>query len=82
MPLKAPLFPERVKGGVSLLFQFPQLHISQPPQGTVGALVYYRLYKTMTLEGREYNCYLFYKRTHTLDTKEMARLIDALCTPT
>ena len=37
---------------------------------------YYRLYKTMTLEGREYNCYLFYKRTHTLDTKEMARLID------
>ena len=37
---------------------------------------YYRLYKTMTREGREYNCYLFYKRTHTLDTKEMARLID------
>lgn len=37
---------------------------------------YYRCYKTMTLEGREYNCYLFYKRTHTLDTKEMARLID------
>ena len=37
---------------------------------------YYRLYKTMTLEGREYNCYLFYKRTHTMDTKEMARLID------
>ena len=37
---------------------------------------YYRLYKTMTLEGRTYHCYLFYKRTHTLDTKEMARLID------
>lgn len=37
---------------------------------------YYRCYKTMTLEGREYRCYLFYKRTHTLDTKEMARLID------
>ena len=37
---------------------------------------YYRLYKTMTLEGREYNCDLFYKRTHPMDTKEMARLID------
>ena len=37
---------------------------------------YYRLYKTMTMEGRDYNCYLLYKRTHTLDTKEMARLID------
>ena len=37
---------------------------------------YTRIYKTMVLEGREYECYLFYKRTHTLDTKEMARLID------
>lgn len=37
---------------------------------------YYRCYKTMELEGREYRCYLFYKRTHTLDTKEMSRLID------
>lgn len=37
---------------------------------------YTRMYKTMVLEGREYECYLFYKRTHTLDTKEMARLID------
>lgn len=30
----------------------------------------------MTLDGKEYNCYLFYKRTRTLDSKEMARLID------
>mgnify|MGYP005756067497 CR=1 FL=1 len=37
---------------------------------------YTRCYKTMTMEGKEYSCYLFYKRTHTLDTKEMARLID------
>lgn len=37
---------------------------------------YTRWYKSMTLEGREYNCYLFYKRTHTLDSKEMSRLID------
>ena len=37
---------------------------------------YTRCYKTMTIEGREYRCYLFYKRTHTLDSKEMARLID------
>ncbi len=37
---------------------------------------YTRFFKTMTLDGREYRCYLFYKRTHTLDSKEMARLID------
>lgn len=37
---------------------------------------YTRMYKTMELDGREYECYLFYKRTHTLDKKEMARLID------
>lgn len=37
---------------------------------------YTRLYKSMTLDGKEYHCYLFYKRTHTLDSKEMARLID------
>lgn len=37
---------------------------------------YARCYKTMELDGREYNCFLFYKRTHTLDSKEMARLID------
>lgn len=37
---------------------------------------YTRMYKTMELDGRAYECYLFYKRTHTLDTKEMARLID------
>lgn len=37
---------------------------------------YTRCYKTMTIEGKEYRCYLFYKRTHTLDSKEMARLID------
>ena len=37
---------------------------------------YTRLYKTMEMEGREYECYLFYKRTRTLDSKEMARLID------
>lgn len=37
---------------------------------------YYRCYKTMELDGREYCCYLFYKRTHLLDSKEMARLID------
>lgn len=37
---------------------------------------YTRLFKSMTLDGKEYHCYLFYKRTHTLDSKEMARLID------
>lgn len=37
---------------------------------------YARCYDTVTENGKEYTCYLFYKRTHTLNTKEMARLID------
>ena len=41
---------------------------------------YTRWFKSMELEGKTYNCYLFYKRTHTLDTKEMSRLIDGTIT--
>lgn len=37
---------------------------------------YTRCYKTMELGGKEYRCYLFYKHTHTLNSKEMSRLID------
>lgn len=37
---------------------------------------YARAYDTVKENGREYTCYIFYKRTHTLDTKEMSRLID------
>jgi hypothetical protein len=37
---------------------------------------YTRCYKTLELDGRTYRCYLFYKRTHILDSKEMSRLID------
>lgn len=37
---------------------------------------YAKWYKSLNVNGREYDCYLFYKRTHTLDSKEMARLID------
>ena len=37
---------------------------------------YAKWYKSMVVNGREYDCYLFYKQTHTLDSKEMARLID------
>ena len=37
---------------------------------------YTRYYKSVRLEGKEYRCYLFYKRTHALDSKEMTRLID------
>lgn len=37
---------------------------------------YTRMYKAKTIEGKDYECYLFYKRTHTLDSKEMSRLID------
>lgn len=37
---------------------------------------YTRNYKTEYVNGRECNCYLFYKRTRDLDSSEMARLID------
>lgn len=37
---------------------------------------YAKWYKNMTVNGREYDCYLFYKPTHEMDTKEMSRLID------
>lgn len=37
---------------------------------------YMKWYKTVTENGHELGCYMFYKRTHTMDSKEMARLID------
>lgn len=37
---------------------------------------YAKWYKSANLDGKEYDCYLFYKHTHELDSKEMARLID------
>lgn len=37
---------------------------------------YTRCYKTEERDGKLYRCYLFYKRTHTMDSKEMSHLID------
>ena len=37
---------------------------------------YTKLYKVRNIEGRDYACYLFFKRTHTLDSAEFSRLID------
>ncbi len=37
---------------------------------------YNKQYDTKAMNGRRYSCYLLYKETHTLDTKEMSRLID------
>lgn len=37
---------------------------------------YTRNYKTVMVNGKECNCYLFYKRTRDLDSKEMAHLIE------
>ena len=51
---------------------------SMLPSG-VDASLYYkyaRWYKSMEVNGKEVDCYLFYKPTHEMDTKEMARLID------
>ncbi len=37
---------------------------------------YAKVFDTRTEGGVEFNCYLVYKQTHDMDTKEMARLID------
>lgn len=37
---------------------------------------YCKLFDTRTDNGVDFNCYLLYKRTHTLNTTEMSRLID------
>ena len=37
---------------------------------------YTRMYKQVTENGKLFNCYLVYKRSREMDTKEMARLID------
>lgn len=39
---------------------------------------YCKLFDTRIDNGVEFNCYLLYKRTHTLNTSEMARLIDGV----
>ena len=37
---------------------------------------YTRCYKTVEQNGKTYSCYLFYKRTRDMDSKEMSHLID------
>lgn len=37
---------------------------------------YTRCYKTVEQNGKGYKCYLFYKRTRDMDSKEMSHLID------
>lgn len=39
---------------------------------------YAKWFDTRLESGKEFDCYIIYKRTHTLDTKEMARLIDGV----
>lgn len=48
-----------------------------PPTADINAFYpYTRLYRTVEHNGREFNCYLFYKRSRDMDTAEMSRLID------
>ena len=37
---------------------------------------YAKWFDIRTENGKEFNCYIIYKQTHTLDSAEMARLID------
>lgn len=37
---------------------------------------YVKCFDTRIENGKEFNCYMVYKQTHLLDSKEMARLID------
>ena len=41
---------------------------------------YTRLYKQVEEDGKTFNCYLVYKRSSEMDTKEMAHLIDGAIT--
>nr|DAQ84777.1 MAG TPA: NinB protein [Caudoviricetes sp.] len=48
-----------------------------PPGVNVDCIYpYTRLYKQVEENGKQFNCYLVYKRSSEMDTKEMARLID------
>ena len=37
---------------------------------------YVKLFDTRIENGKEFNCYIVFKHTHLMDTKEMSRLID------
>ena len=41
-----------------------------------GIYPYTRMYKEVNEDGKRFKCYLVYKRSSDMDTKEMARLID------
>ena len=48
-----------------------------PASADIGAFYpYHRLYRTIERNGTTWHCYLLYKHTHTMDSTEMARLID------
>lgn len=48
-----------------------------PANADIKAIIKYPKYvKTVIENGKELNVYMAYKETHTLDTKEMSRLID------
>lgn len=48
-----------------------------PAEADVSSLYkYVKWFDQRDVNGVQFNCYLVYKETHTMDTKEMARLID------
>lgn len=48
-----------------------------PPSVDVSVIYpYTKLYKQIVENGKPFNCYLVYKRSSDMDTKEMSRLID------
>jgi hypothetical protein len=52
-----------------------------PPSVDVEAIYpYTRLYKQVEEAGKEFNCYLVYKHSSDMDSKEMAHLIDGAIT--
>lgn len=52
-----------------------------PPSVDVGLIYpYTRLFKTVVEGGKTFNCYLVFKRSSEMDTKEMSRLIEGAIT--
>lgn len=68
--------------GTPLRIDEDMLFAFKVPKGAnvQGVVKYPKWYKEVTENGKEYDCYMVYKETHTLTTSEMARLIEGTIT--
>lgn len=66
-------------GAIMLDSQGAKVGIKLPKSVNVSHInPYAKWFDERTENGKQFNCYIIYKPTHTLDSKEMARLIDGV----